>query len=145
MEFGRWLAELRRSLFPLTNSKVSAKISYQQMMQSQERLLHGLESREYKFIPKVLGVAMSVIEEEDDLTMQDFLGLVSDRKITNTSDDLEVVFQDQIKEDIRQHKWASLTDCGSSSIAIRVVLDLMRTFSAPTKSTLSHDLLNDAG
>ena len=145
MEFGRWLAELRRSLFPLTNSKVSAKISYQQMMQSQERLLHGLESREYKFIPKVLGVAMSVIEEEDDLTMQDFLGLVNDRKITNASDDLDAVFQDQIKEDIRQHKWASLTDCGSSSIAIRVVLDLMRTFSAPTKSTLSHDLLNEAG
>ena len=59
MEFGRWLAELRRSLFPLTNSKVSAKISYQQMMQSQERLLHGLESREYKFIPKVLGVTIT--------------------------------------------------------------------------------------
>ena len=115
------------------------------MMQNQELLLHGLESREYKFIPKVLGVAMAVIEEEDDLTMQDFLGLVNDRKITNASDDLDVVFQDQIKEDIRQHKWASLTDCGSSSIAIRVVLDLMRTFSAPTKSTMSHDLLNEAG
>ena len=71
------------------------------MMQNQELLLHGLESREYKFIPKVLGVAMAVIEEEDDLTMQDFLGLVNDRKITNASDDLDVVFQDQIKEDIR--------------------------------------------
>ena len=73
------------------------------MMQNQELLLHGLESREYKFIPKVLGVAMAVIEEEDDLTMQDFLGLVNDRKTTNTSDDLDIVFQDQIKEDIRQH------------------------------------------
>ena len=73
------------------------------MMQNQELLLHGLESREYKFIPKVLGVAMAVIEEEDDLTIQDFLGLVNDRKTTNTSDDLDIVFQDQIKEDIRQH------------------------------------------
>ena len=62
------------------------------MMQNQELLLHGLESREYKFIPKVLGVAMAVIEEEDDLTMQDFLGLVNDRKITNASDDLDAVF-----------------------------------------------------
>ena len=99
VEFGRWLVETRRSLFPPNPSL----LSYQKMMQNQELLLHGLESREYKFIPKVLGVAMAVIEEEDDLTMQDFLGLVNDRKNTNTSDDLDIVFQDQIKEDIRQH------------------------------------------
>ena len=127
MEFGRWLAELRRSLFPLTNSKVSAKISYQQMMQSQERLLHGLGSREYKFIPKVLGVAMSVIEEEDDLTMQDFFALINEHT-SNKSDDLDGIILEQIREDIRQHQWASLADCGSGSIALRTVLDLMRAF-----------------
>ena len=52
-------------------------------------LLHGLESREYKFIPKVLGIAMTVLEDEDNLTPADFLSVVSEHKSTKTSDDLE--------------------------------------------------------
>ena len=70
---------------------------------------------------------MSVIEEEDDLTLQCFFGLISEHKSTK-SDDLDGIILEQIREDIRQHQWASLTDCGSGSIALRTVLDLMRVF-----------------
>lgn len=87
---------------------------------------------------------MTVLEDEDNLTPADFLSVVSEHKSTKTSDDLEGIIQDQIKEDIRQHQWTSLADCGSSISALKIVLDLMRSFVEPTKSTLSLDLLNDA-
>ena len=48
------------------------------MMQDQEPLMHGNDSREYKFYPKVLGLALDVILEDASFDIAAYLELMED-------------------------------------------------------------------
>ena len=61
------------------------------MMQDQEPLLHGNDSREYKFYPKVLGVAVDVLMKVENFDLAAYLQLIDDDRANSvaTTDDID--------------------------------------------------------
>ena len=83
------------------------------MMQDQEPLMHGNDSREYKFYPKVLGLAVDVLLEDKGFDLETFFQLMGDdRPHSATTDDIDNLLIEQIRKDVRADRWDSLKHCG---------------------------------
>ena len=72
--------------------------------------MHGNDSREYKFYPKVLGIAVDVLEEDKNFNLTNFMKLLKEIKPVSIpmTDNAESLVLEQIKIDIRAEKWGSL-------------------------------------
>ena len=81
------------------------------MMQDQEPLMHGNDSREYKFYPKVLGLALDVLLEDASFDVAAYLQLMEEERPSPKSDDIDNLFIEQIRNDVREEKWDSLIHC----------------------------------
>ena len=47
------------------------------MMADQDSLLHGIDAREFKFYPKVLGVALKVLADDVQFCLEEFLAILN--------------------------------------------------------------------
>ena len=75
--------------------------------------MHGNDSREYKFYPKVLGLAVDVLYEDNSFDLSAYLKLMEDhRPHSATTDDIDNLLVEQIRKDVREEKWESLKNCG---------------------------------
>ena len=100
-----------------------------QMMQDQGELMHGDDSRNYKFHPKVLGICLDILEGDKDFDSSKFHAeMKQEDRAAQTLEPFDMLLIDQIKNDIRTEKWDSLENCKSSKIALNIIMDFMIVF-----------------
>ena len=91
--------------------------------------MHGSDSREYKFYPKVLGLALDVLLEDETFDLNTYLQLMGDdRPHSETISDIDNLLLEQIRKDVRAGRWDSLKHCGNPGLAFLVILNFLGAF-----------------
>ena len=76
--------------------------------------MHGNDSWEYKYYPKVLGLAVDVLQADKSFDLTTFLQLIGSAKPKSDTiaDITDSTLVEQIRNDVLAEKWDSLKNCG---------------------------------